>query len=385
MAATDRAEGGMRISLGMMFQNYADWDRYLALERGEPVGEMEAPDWKAWRDHLEIFSQAEDLGFDALWSVEHHFTPYCLIPDPLQLLTYFAGRTKRIDLGTMVCVLPWWNPVKLAEEITMLQTILGDDRDVYVGVGRGLGRREYESIGIDMDESRGRYQEVLDVLRQALTNERFSFDGEYFTIPETSLRPRPKNPDRLLANMHGAWGSPPSIRVVAENGLRPFLNPQKPLENFDEDLAEYRKVREEHGLEPARPTIVLFGYCAETQEQALADATKYSSEYRETSYLHYELGGAHLANLKTYSYYAHKPPEPTLENLFFIHQIVGSPDECIRRIEQVHEKYECPELILQMVYGGMPASAAEKSIQLFGKEVIPAVHEMKVTEPVAGS
>ena len=89
----------MRLSLGMMFQNYADWDRFLALERGEEgVGEASVPDWRAWKDHLDIFLQADELGFDALWSVEHHFTPYCLIPDPLQLLTYIAGATKRIRL-----------------------------------------------------------------------------------------------------------------------------------------------------------------------------------------------------------------------------------------------------------------------------------------------
>ena len=81
----------MRLSLGMMFQNYSDWDRFLAQERGEEVGPPTTPDWQAWKDHLEVFLQADDLGFDALWSVEHHFTPYCLIPDPLQLLTYLAG------------------------------------------------------------------------------------------------------------------------------------------------------------------------------------------------------------------------------------------------------------------------------------------------------
>ena len=179
----------MRLSLGMMFQNFTDWDRFLSLERGEDVGEPTVPDWKAWKDHLDVFLQAEELGFDALWSVEHHFTPYCLIPDPLQLLTYIAGATKRIDVGSMVCVLPWWEPLKLAEEVSMLQMVLGEERNLHIGVGRGLARREYNSLGIDMDESRGRFDEVLKILRMALTQERFSFDGEYFHIPPTSIRP----------------------------------------------------------------------------------------------------------------------------------------------------------------------------------------------------
>jgi alkanesulfonate monooxygenase SsuD/methylene tetrahydromethanopterin reductase-like flavin-dependent oxidoreductase (luciferase family) len=377
----------MRLSLGMMFQNFSDWDRFLAMERGEEVGVAGLPDWKAWQDHLDIFLQADELGFDALWSVEHHFTPYCLIPDPLQLLTYIAGRTRHIDVGSMVCVLPWWEPLKLAEEVAMLQTVLGDERNLHIGVGRGLARREYRSLGIDMDESRTRFDEVLRVLKMALTNERFSFDGEHFHIPPTSIRPYPKDGQALVDRIYGAWGSPPSIRVVAEAGIKPFLNPQKPLGDYDKDLIEFRKIREEEqGLAPVPPTIVLFGYCAETQEQAVADATRYSGEYHQSALTHYEFGGDHLAKLKTYQHYAQpastkgKPIEP--QDLFYVDQIVGTPDECIRRIEHVKDKYGCEELIMQVIYGGMPPDVAEKSIQLFGREVVPAVHEMAVAATV---
>jgi alkanesulfonate monooxygenase SsuD/methylene tetrahydromethanopterin reductase-like flavin-dependent oxidoreductase (luciferase family) len=373
----------MRLSLGMMFQNYSDWDRFLAMERGEPTGPPTVPDWKSFRGHLEVFSQADELGFDALWSVEHHFTPYCVIPDPLQLLTYLAGATKRIDVGSMVCVLPWWEPLKLAEEVTMLQTVLGDERKLHIGVGRGLARREYRSLGVDMDESRSRFDEVLTVLRMALTQERFSFDGQHFQIPPTSLRPYPKDGAGLVDRLYGAWGSQPSIRVVAEAGMRPFLNPQKPLGDYAADLTEFRQIREEQmGLPPVPPAIVLFGYCAETQEQAVADATRYAGEYHQSAMTHYELAGDHLAKLDSYKQYAafseaaragFKP-----EDLFYVDQIVGTPDECIRRIEHVKDKYGCEELIMQVAYGGMPLDVAEKSIQLFGREVVPAVHEMHV-------
>lgn len=378
----------MRLSLGMMFQNYSDWDRYLAMEKGEDVGDQSVPDWKAWKDHLDIFLQADDLGFDALWSVEHHFSPYCLVPDPLQLLTYLAGATKRIDVGSMVCVLPWWQPLKLAEEVSMLQTILGDERKLHIGVGRGLARREYDSLGIDMDESRSRFDEVLAILKLALTNERFTFSGQHFDIPPTSIRPYPKDGQAIVDRIYGAWGSPPSIRVVAEAGIRPFLNPQKPLGDYDADLAEFRQIREgEQGLPPVPPTIVLFGYCAETQEKAVEDATRYSAEYHHSALTHYEFGGAHLAKLKTYEHYAsqatNKVKPTATEDLFYVNQIVGTPDECIRRIQRVQETYGCEELIMQVVFGGMPAEAAEKSIQLFGREVVPAVHEMRLAAPVA--
>jgi len=232
-----------------------------------------------------------------------------------------------------------------------------------------------------MDESRERFDEVLQILKLALTNERFSFDGKHFHIPPTSIRPFPQDGDGLVDRLYGAWGSQPSIRVVAEAGIRPFLNPQKPLGDYAKDLIEFRQVREEEmGLPPIPPAIVLFGYCAETQEQALADATRYSGEYHQSAITHYELGGSHLAGLKTYQHYALPAgaslPPTRPEDLFYVDQIVGTPDECIRRIQHVQDKYGCEELIMQVVYGGMPPAAAEKSIQLFGREVLPAVHEM---------
>jgi len=387
----------MRLSLGMMFQNYSDWDRFLAMERGEEVGPQSITDDQSWRDHLDVFLQADELGFDALWSVEHHFTPYCLIPDPLQLLTYIAGRTTNLDVGSMVCVLPWWEPLKLAEEVAMLQTVLGDDRDLHIGVGRGLAKREYDSLGVDMDDSRGRFAETLEILRMALTQERFSYDGEHFTIPPTSLRPFPKNGADLVDRMYGAWGSPPSIRVVAESGLRPFLNPQKPLEEYDDDMAMFNDIRQnEMGLGPQKPTIVLFGYCAETQEQAERDMAHYSAQYQWTALTHYDLAGDHLQKLDTYKHYAQgaemaaaakeavaSVQDPSERNkmpgeMFFVDQICGTPDECVRRLKHVQETYGCDEVIMQVAFGGMPLSAAEKSIQLFGREVVPAVHDLKL-------
>ena len=74
-----------------------------------------------------------------MWTIEHHFTPYTMVTNPLQYLTYIAGITKNVDLGTMVVVLPWHNPVRIAEDVNMLDAFLGDGREIILGVGRGLG------------------------------------------------------------------------------------------------------------------------------------------------------------------------------------------------------------------------------------------------------
>ena len=75
---------------------------------------------------------ADGLGFDALWTIEHHFTPYTMVTNPLQLLTYLAGTTSNVDLGTMVVVAPWHNPVRIAEDIVMLDSLLGPGSQAYV-------------------------------------------------------------------------------------------------------------------------------------------------------------------------------------------------------------------------------------------------------------
>ena len=159
----------MRVGATIFNQNYNDWDRYEAEEHGEPVAPRpRRADREIFNEELNIARIADDSGFDSVWTIEHHFTPYTMVTNPLQYLTYIAGITKRVDLGTMVVVLPWHNPVRVAEDVNMLDAFLGPDREIICGVGRGLGRREYAGLGVDQNEARERFDESLQVLRQLL-------------------------------------------------------------------------------------------------------------------------------------------------------------------------------------------------------------------------
>ena len=88
----------------------------------------------------------------------------------------------------MVIVLPWHHPVRVAEDITMLHNLLGEGRRLTVGIGRGAGRREFRALNIPMDESRERFLEALAIIRGALVQDVFSFDGTYYQVPEISIR-----------------------------------------------------------------------------------------------------------------------------------------------------------------------------------------------------
>jgi len=99
-------------------------------------------DRNVYRNELRLGDLAEPLGFESLWGVEHHFTDYTMCPDVLQYLTYFAGRTQRIQLGSMVVVLPWHKPIRVAEQAVVLDHM--SNGRLILGIGRGLGRVEFE-------------------------------------------------------------------------------------------------------------------------------------------------------------------------------------------------------------------------------------------------
>src|SRR5712664_2764664 len=139
-------------------------------------------------EHLALGDLAEPLGFDSLFALEHHFTGYAMSPAPPQLLSYYAGRTRRITLGTAVIVLPWHDPVRVAEEIALLD-ILSGGRCLF-GFGRGAASAEYAGFRVPMEEARARFVEAAQIVVKALTHEVFEWDGEFIKIHRTSIRPR---------------------------------------------------------------------------------------------------------------------------------------------------------------------------------------------------
>ena len=161
----------MHCGMTLFIQGYEDWDRYLARERGEDVPDLDPElDRQRLSGEIETALMAEDLGFDSLWTVEHHVSPYTMIPNPVQLLTFFAGATSRMDMGTMVVVLPWHHPLRVAEDITLLQYALRG-RTPYIGFGRGAARREFRQLGFDMNQSKDVFAESIEVVKRALTQE----------------------------------------------------------------------------------------------------------------------------------------------------------------------------------------------------------------------
>ena len=204
----------MKLGAAIIFQNYF---------------REEKPDWQIYEEDLALAEMVEPLGFDSIWAVEHHFSPYTMLPDALQFLTYMAGRTRRVGFGSMVVVLPWHDPVRVAEQIAMLDLYCGD-RDLTLGLGRGAGRIEYDGFRVPMSESRERFTESAEIVRMALTQDRFSYRGKYYQIPEMSIRPRPRRTN-IVDRFYGAIISPETGEIMAQQGMGMLVIPQSAVQN----------------------------------------------------------------------------------------------------------------------------------------------------------
>ena len=368
----------MRVGATIFNQNYQDWDRYEAEERGEKVPAQPAKsDREIFNEELSLAVLADEVGFDSVWTIEHHFTPYTMVTNPLQYLTYIAGITKNVDLGTMVTVLPWHNPVRVAEDANMLHNFLGDDRELILGVGRGLGRREFGGLGIDQNEARGRFDESLQVLKQLLSTGVCDFEGEHYKIH--GLRLRPQLDRDLTPNLWCAGGTPESVAVIAKNDVKPLMIPTQSLDLSLQTLRAYLRQRHEAGHGTAAATkLALWTFVAETEEEAREGAERYMVEYTDSALRHYEMAGSHLKNLKGYETYgamsdALAANKDVFLRGFFESHPWGTPEQVIERSTELAQSFGTNEIMYVFKYGSMPIEVARKSMRLFAEKVMPAL------------
>lgn len=371
----------MQVGVHFNYQNYRDWERFEARRPGPP----EVPDWKLYEEELHLGSLVEPLGFDSYWAIDHHFSPYIMTGGAIQHLTYFAGKTSRIDFGTMVVVLPWYDPIVIAEQIAVLDNLL-QGRQLTLGLGRGAGKREFDAYRVPMDESRERFAEALDVIRKALTQEWFAHEGSFFTIPETTIRPRPRNPERLIERMRVAWTSAPTLPITAHSGLGMLMTNQKSWEEYREDVRGFNAIRREKGWKPVQPTVVVNMACFETEEEAWAVMLKHSIEAQTSVAKHYGWDDVErFRNTKGYEQYTQfseivksKGPEWIGERAARP-QAWGTPDQVFEKLRHIQETTSAEEFVLNVRFGDMPVETAERSMRLFAQEVLPRVHALQAT------
>jgi len=371
----------MKVNLGLGAHNSKDWDRVHSGDFSHP---SETPDYEVIEGVLALGDLAEPLGFDGIWAPEHQGTPYGMTPNPLQLLTYFAARTERVSLGTNVVVTPWWNPIRLAHQIAYLD-IMSNGRYDTIGLGRGVSKTEFAAVGVPREEARDRFDETVDILELAFTQERFSYDGKIFKIPEMSIRPRYKSTD-LAKRFYGASSTGPSLELNARRGLKPLFVGNKPITEAGKEVRLVNTLRQEVGLPPCQPKNVLFMYCTRTHEEAKKADDFIAAANRDVT-THYGFGdAANFVGVKGYEAYAARQAYATAvtageqktqspgydeSNL-----LVGPPEQIIERIIAGQKACSFSEVTLVPNFGTMTMEEAHASVRLFAQEVLPIVHKM---------
>src|SRR5882672_9912587 len=153
-------------------------------------GEGAVGDSLGYRKYIDYVLYAEELGYHSVFVVEHHFTGVGQLSASLNFLSYLAGRTTRMRLGTAVVVLPWHNPVLLAEQVATLDLLSNGRLDF--GVGKGYRPPEFSGFCIPQDESTARFDEAIDVIRQAwASKDRFSYEGKWWKYDNIVVEPAP--------------------------------------------------------------------------------------------------------------------------------------------------------------------------------------------------
>ncbi|HUN42209.1 MAG TPA: LLM class flavin-dependent oxidoreductase [Acetobacteraceae bacterium] len=341
-------------------------------------------------EHMAMGDLVEPLGFDSLFALEHHFTGYAMSPAPLQLLAYYAGRTQRIQLGTAVIVLPWHDPVRVAEQIALLDIMCGG-RCLF-GFGRGAASVEYEGFRIPMGEARPRFIEAARIIQQALASEYFEFQGEYYQIPRTAIRPRPiSHPERRF---YGTAVSPDSVEVMAKLGFSMLVIMQNEWPKAAADIVRYNEIAARQGFAPRPPMILTNVSCAESRAEAQDRAMQFLARKWESIDNHYHFSDGHLADVKGYESYEKigqtyaKMKEPARQakaTEFYVSiQVVGTPDDCIQKIAELHRLTGMDHLITEFSFGGMPHEDAELAMRLFADKALPVLqHDTLFSSPRA--
>ena len=183
-----------------------------------PASELHKSDQALYREVMEDCALGRKLGFDAAWLLEHHFSDYYPTPSPLLFMAHIAAAFPDLSLGTSVLVLPWYHPLRLAEEIAMLNSMTRGT--LHLGIGRGTARMEYDAYNVDMNEARARFAECYRIVEKGLLGEPFTHDGTFWKI-ERPIRLRPE-PVAKKVRFYGAIGSPGSAEVMGDLGVAPI-------------------------------------------------------------------------------------------------------------------------------------------------------------------
>lgn len=329
-------------------------------------GTLDAAD--TYEQRLKIVEFADRAGFYCYHLAEHHGTPLCLTPAPSLFLAAAAQHTTRLRLGTLAYLLPLYPPIRLIEEICMLDQLSRGRLEV--GLSRGASPIEMGFYNIDPEESRAIFQEALAMLIAGLSNGSVSFEGKYFSCKNARIDIRPYQ--RPYPPLWYPTNYPDSFPWIAQQGFNTLVSRMSPAQ-VREQFDLYRRVWQEHSDDPSRLNghvrepkygIVRHVHVAESDAEAIREAREaFTAWGRNLTYLN-ELYGAARPDLNPITDF-----DTAMESGSCI---AGSPETVRRAVEQQVRESTSNYFVGAFATGTLTTEQILRSLSLFAKHVMPA-------------
>jgi alkanesulfonate monooxygenase SsuD/methylene tetrahydromethanopterin reductase-like flavin-dependent oxidoreductase (luciferase family) len=303
----------------------------IARRDGGPMkaGVLQFFSWPERRVPLEtVYQRAlqrieimDDAGYDAVWLAEHHFSAYSVCPSVHLMAMHVAGRTKNLRIGTGVTLAAFYNPLRIAEEVALLD-VLSEGR-VNWGAGRGFDQREFRAFDVPVEESSERFRENVEVVLAAWNSERLTFHGRYNHFDDVEVLPKPRqkpHPPVWLAAT-----SPDSVRAAAAKGYSILMDPHAPHAEIGRKRALYGRTLAEHGFSEAGRTIPVARLLAVAPTAAEAEAVaREGAKWTLASYITRTHGdGANPVDRYVNETIIHGTPESVLDQVCRLREEIG--------------------------------------------------------------
>ena len=326
---------------------------------------------EAFKESFALINQAEDLGVPSVWMAEYHFNPGRVLASPVTILSAIAGRTRSIRLGTAVLLLPLANPVRVAEEIATLDQI--SDGRVEFGIGRGTFPNVHEGFGVPFAESRGRFEECIEIILKAWTAETFSFEGEHFNIPEISVNPKPFQQPHPPIRV--GVTSAESFPILGRMGYNILINPSRvfTLAELKPSIQEYREAWKAAGHDgDGKVGLRIPVYLShdaqkahdEPMESALFSMGRLSD--RVGSY------AGHAGTLGDWGAQAERVRNMTYDDWLRDKVAYGTPDAVTEKLNSLGEELGLDQAMFEINFGNLiPLENQANSLRLMMEEVAP--------------
>ena len=314
-----------------------------------------------WSDlYGEVLDQiewADSAGFESVWLSEHHVTDDGYMPSLFVMLAAIAGRTRSLRLGTAVCLAPLHHPIRLAEDVAVVDVLSGGR--VELGLAPGYRPFEFEVLGVPRSERGVRTDETVEILRLAWAGASFSYSGTVFDLRDVVVQPVPERGPELPIHIGG------SSTAAAHRAGRYGCNFMPDVGTGTDLHRQYRTALAENGFDAGACAITMNGcvFVCEDPERGRAQV------HRSLTYMYqrYDAWGREDEGSAPSSF------EPIGAKRLDELCIVGTPEEVTRRVTAIRDEFSPDRFIFWGRLPGMPIEDASRSLQLFADEVIPAI------------